>query len=300
MTPQPIRIVAVLAFLSGMTLLSGCMKDSLSQTAPTAAATTVTGGARTANLIVPVVCQITDMGNSGFYMFREGILNKINYTNITYNSISLPARCKHSEESYDSLVSNFYYDASNRLLKITTGWYPKSHVFADFITEYSFFNYLANGTTQVVQYYQSPLDQTPQGRSTLLLEFDASHRVVKQTRSDANGVAQGYLRYVYDANGNQSNIYIWSVDHPEQLYYHFNTYDTKRNFCTTNSVWQLLLDQYSLNNPTDFVSSTFQDDYEFMGYQYNAQNEPTVTSHWDQYGHTTYTTTNDYSCRLIF
>ena len=300
MTHQTFRIAAVMAFLAGITLLTACTKDPLSRTdASRQADATIGAGAQTAGFTIPTVCQITDMGGSGFYDWREGILGRINYTNITYNSDALPARAKHYESLDDSVVSNFYYDASKRLSKVTSLTYPHSHQLGEYTTEYFIFNYLANGTLLVNYYYVTPLNPAQQEQSSYLLEFDASHRVIKQSHTDGNGLLLGYLRYLYRSDGNLSDVYLWAFGYAaEKPYYHFNAYDTKRNFCTTNSVWQLLLDQYSPNNPTDFIS--LGDDYEFMSYQYNSQNEPTVVQHYDGNSPGITTTPIGYSCSLLF
>jgi hypothetical protein len=299
MTLQTLRIATVMACLAGIALLTACTKESLSKTAaPTGVDATTGAGAKTAGLIIPTVCQITNMGGNGFYTWREGLLSKIDYTNITYNSDALPARAKHSESSDDSVVSNFYYDASKRLSKITTSSYPHSHQLLDFSTDYYSFNYLANGTLLVNYYYVTPLNPAQQEPSSYLLEFDASHRVTKRSHTDGNGLLLGYLHYIYRSDGNVSDVYTWSADEPvEKLFYHFISYDTKRNFCTTNSVWQLLLDQYSPNNPTEYTEFG---DYDYMGYEYNNQNEPTVVQHYDVSSN--YSTTNPigYSCSLLF
>ncbi len=251
MTLQTLRIATAMTFLAGIALLTACTKES-QIAAPAAADATVGAGAKTAGILIPTVCQITNMGGNGFYTWREGLLSKIDYTNITYDANGLPARAKHSESSDDSVVSIFYYDASKRLSKVNTFSYPKSHQLSDFSTDYYSFNYLANGTLLVNYYYVTPLNGAQQGQSSYLLEFDAGHRVVKQSHSDGNGLLLGYLHYIYRADGNVSDVYTWSHDEPvEKLFYHFISYDTKRNFCTTNSVWQLLLDQYSPNNPTE-------------------------------------------------
>jgi hypothetical protein len=298
MTLQTLRIATVMAFLAGITLLMSCNKESLSKTAAlTGVDATIGAGAKTAGLFLPMVCQITDMGGNGFYDWREGILSRINYTNITYLS-GLPVRAKHSESYTDSVVSNFYYDASNRLSQVSTVTYPKSHMFGDYITEYNSFNYLANGTLLVNYYYVTPLNGAQQGQSSLLLEFDASNRVVKQSHSDGNGLLVGYLHYYYRPDGNLSDVYAWSYDHPvETPLYHFISYDTKKNFCTTNSVWQLLLDQYSPNNPTEYYM--LGNEYNSMSYQYNNENEPTVVQHYEA-GDNTTNNPIGYSCSLLF
>jgi hypothetical protein len=179
------------------------------------------------------------------------------------------------------------------------GHLPHSHLLAEYRTDYSSFNYLANGTLLVSQYYVTPLNPAQQGISSLLLEFDASHRVSKQSRSDGNGLLTGYLHYLYRPDGNLSDVYFWSADDPvERQFYHFISYDTKRNFCTTNSVWQLLIDQYSPNNPIEYI--VLGQDYNYMSYQYNNQNEPTVVQHYDGTSNNTTTNPIGYSCSLIF
>ena len=301
MTLQTLRIATVMAILAGITLLTACNKEFLSKTATPKEADAITGaGAKTAGLILPIVCQITDMGGNGFYAWREGILGRIDYTSITYNSDGLPARAKHSESSDDSVVSNFYYDASKRLSKVSSLTYPHSHQLAEYTTEYNNFNYLANGTLLDNYYYVTPLNGAPQGQSSFLLEFDASHRIVKQSHTDGNGLLLGYLHFYYRPDGNLSDVYTWSHDEPvEKPFYHFFSYDTKRNFCTTNSVWQLLLAQYSPNNPTEY-NILGDTEHDYMSYQYNNENEPTLVSHYDVSSN--YTTNNPigYSCSLIF
>jgi hypothetical protein len=299
MTLQTLRIAAVMAFLAGITLLSACTKETSSKTAAPTGVDATSGVVKTAGIIIPTVCQITNMGGNGFYDWREGILGRIDYTNITYNSDALPARAKHSESSDDSVVSNFYYDASKRLSKVSSVSYPHSHQLLEYTTEYNNFNYLANGTILVSYYYVTPLNPAQQGNSSYLLEFDASHRISKQSHTDGNGLLLGYLHYIYGSDGNLTDVYTWSHDHPTEIpLYHFYTYDAKRNFCTTNSVWQLLLDQYSPNNPIEFIE--LGEDYNYMSYQYNNQNEPTVVQHYEGSSNSTTTNPIGYSCSLLF
>jgi hypothetical protein len=300
MRPQSnFRIIAVMALMAGGIFFAACKKELL----PPSPDTNAGNGVTTQNFIIPLVCQLTGISGNANYAWRQGIMNKIDYTDITYNSDATPARCKHSEESYDSLTSNFYYDATKRLKSITTNWYPHSHVLSDYQTDYYTFNYLANGTLLVSQYSYQGGNSVKQGVGCLLIEFDSKQRVAKQSRTvgalDGSGLLTGYLRYAYGTDGNLSDVYSWALGATEVPYYHFNTYDTKRNFCTTNSEWQLLLDQYSLNNPTNFIYGWSMENNDFMVYDYSAQNEPSLAYHWD--GIDKYWTANPigYSCKSI-
>jgi len=175
--------------------------------------------------------------------------------NFTYNKYGNPTSMTHKQDIGENAL--FRYDGSNRLREyiniFSNGagdfWhrYAYDKVKTDQIIADTAFRDFISSNGQLIDY--NDIDLTT-------FKYDSLYRIIKSTEY-VNG--DTIVRtYTYDGNGNRQ--------------YSGATYDNKPNIHLTNGIWMFIDREFSIHNPTDHESYT----YNTTGYPLTINNSSNV------------------------
>ncbi|MBT1708615.1 hypothetical protein KK062_10290 [Fulvivirgaceae bacterium PWU5] len=269
---------------------------------------------------IPWTCSLTTSTESLAYhfyalgdQFFQGQDPTAEIVPIEYNSLGNPISIKTYGGYFDSTRSVFSYDASARLKRLVRNGYHMINNGLNYTTTY---NFSYQGTTSVtVSRVTTPSALWPpfdMGYTKLYLDAEGRVREKREYHASTDATAQYILKYAYNSAGNLLTILYIEPNEGQMTLARFDAYDTKKNLYKTNKVWQMLMEQYSNNNPTDFTVQwpgagfkmrfTVQYLYNLPGYPISFDRERNdyyiPTGEW-QYACCTVHNEMTYNCRVV-
>lgn len=197
---------------------------------------------------------------------------------IEYNSLENPTRITTYGGMFDSTRSVFSYDASARVKRLVRYGYHMMNNGLNYTTTY---NFAYQGTTSITVSrvttpgaLWAPFDT---GYTKLYLDSEGRVKEKREYLASTDATAQYILKYAYNSAGNLLNILYIVPDEGQMTLARFDAYDTKKNLYRTNKIWQMLMEQYSTNNPTDYTVQWPGADFKMrftVNYLYNLPGYP--------------------------
>lgn len=215
----------------------------------------------------PLTCKVSSFDLHNHTSYKTHLLNAgelfLAFTDmhsIQYDAQGRPVSAKNSSPD---TACHFEYNNLGQLSRFTA--YPMPPIVAG--AHYWTFAY---GLGIITVTAGSIIRETGQDiiHGTVVLTVDNLQRVIRSTRPDGS-----YTRYEFDNNFNLQWVYDGSPQGVETLGFEYSDYDSYQNFANTHKVWQLLLNNFSNNNPGR--ERRIPDNFVWrFSYEYNAENLP--------------------------
>jgi hypothetical protein len=173
-------------------------------------------------------------------------------TPVEYNASGNPVKITRYEGGYDSTIYILSYTSSKLNKIVATGYGPYTGG-ADSRTTYDF---TYTGTTISIKLTRGPVGSMfVRDVGLRILYYDTEGRLKEKKHYERalDTSPHHIMKYAYNAAGNMTNILYIIPDEGQKVIAEFHSYDNKKSVYGTHPVWQLLREQYSVNNPTFYT-----------------------------------------------